>query len=244
MRPGVRWWMVLLAVGSVALVGCGADDEGAEADGDGGTPTAAAPAAVVPALVDLPPTRLPSEQILQDQSTPRAALAKMLQAWGNFDREQYLASIDATEEEKRGYANLLDLARAGAEFHRAGIEAYGEDAWREAFGTGGVEQPRPAADVLADVEDLPIVEEGDAAQVAWGGQEAPIHMVRRDGQWYVQPEQWLGPAGVDNAATRAIAQTQRQVQAQIGQPGTTAQGIRQAYEQAMAQALMRMSSGD
>ncbi len=207
-------------------------------------PTAPAPAdeAQAPAA---PAAETPAEPVdarAIDRSRPQAAVAAMAAAIDSGQADQFYAVAEVAPEQKPFYDALFDWFSAQREFDRAGRAAFGEQAWQAEFsgmGPSGLDS-QAVETITATAAQMQLEQDGDQATLSNPDGGQVFHLVRRQGQWRVRPDAFLGTGTEqDIAPLKAMTQAFRQTAGKADDAGMTLPRFQQEFQMALQQAMMK-----
>jgi len=162
------------------------------------------------------------------QSTPEGVVRKMTTAVVEMDKEDFVACLTGTPTEMRAANAFMDFLVAGKEFKEAMIEAYGEKAWADFQDPRGARLTTEVTDNRGELHKVKYDVKGDTAVCTFPEGSQRIHLVRKDGRWYVQVRDIITAKGPLEKATEFWEKTAafiRRSKARIGKPGVTAESL-------------------
>ena len=171
-------------------------------------------------------------------TSPQLALENMRSTLLAGDKEAFVDCFDTSPK-------LTEILSAFCEFASASIQL--DQATRDAYGQGGVEQPFVFCEPNDEnwLERLTIQVEGDTATAVREGQSKAMLLVKKDGLWKIDAGSIFGGSfqsdeNIEMASKmlQLMAKRVTDVKRKIGQPGYTAKKINQEFKKAATMTLM------
>jgi len=171
--------------------------------------------------------------------TPRAAVLAMVKALERRDGKAFAACFDARADQKDALKEMGAAMGKVRAFQRAGIKAYGKEAWKNAGGSVGIFNI-PSADEIA--RKTKVKAEGDRATctMPWG--KEPLKLLRKGGKWLIEPGELIPPKARRAEMLKMLklmADAVDEPMKKIGRPGVTAKQVREEFFKAMMKAMMK-----
>jgi len=169
--------------------------------------------------------------------TPRAVILAMARAIESGDGEAFARCFDAPEDIKAVLKAIAPFGSKMAAFTRAGVTAYGKEAWQAA--ARGPFGPMPSVEEIQ--KQLKVKVEGDTATATLPTEKEPLKLVKKGGVWLIKPPLPI-PADKELRDTmvrfmKRMPDSLDPLMKKIGQPGTTAEMILAEAQKAMEATL-------
>lgn len=225
MRNGKRTWVVIALIAAGIVAGCGNNEKDGDSDkkGDGKSVS----------KVNRPvPPKTPG---------PKDVALAIWRAVEKGDEKATIAHHDVSPDDKAFLMQGTQVMSTMTAFARAGIKAYGEEAWTAAATKAEMAHlAQPPMPSLAGAETrVQCTIEGDKATCTLEGIPEPLVLVRKGGAWLGAVKD-LPPKDQRAEAMKEMSvmvRAMRSVTGKIGQPGVKADQIFQDFAQAMGKAL-------
>lgn len=179
------------------------------------------------------------DDIPDDQSTPKAALEKFIAAVEAGNGDKMLEVVEASEEQKPMIRAMGSFFGASIDFEKAAKAKFGDE-WKG----GDNDMPgQEFADFKSKLDTVEVKEEGDKATLTMPGEKEPMHMVKKDGKWYIKDiseDMPKDPKEVEKAVKmmEAMTKAMKDVRPKIDEKGMTAEKLQQELGAAMMAAMM------
>ena len=169
------------------------------------------------------------DKSLPTGNTPRAVATRFMVAIVTHDNEAVRACTIGPDIDREHMRAFLEFWRAEREFHDKFIESYGEEGWTVFNDEEGAQLSFSGAqtreEALAQAAEMKIEVTGDSAIVTRSDTTDELHMIRKDGRWYVAlhktmplPEKKMIR---DTSNFHKLAELLQAKTARIGAPGVT-----------------------
>jgi hypothetical protein len=161
---------------------------------------------------------------------PQEAVVTVTRSLARTDRRGFLECLIGTADEMAASRAFVDFLAASQEFKRAMVAAYGLRGWAEFQDPDGA---RLETEIHHDPNALAAMRcevAGDTAVCVLPDDAQRLHLVRRQGRWYVRARDVVHTEDSPAESARLwrrLAEVVRRTKARIGRRGVTAESLDQ-----------------
>jgi len=164
------------------------------------------------------------------QDTPKATVAKMVQALKDGDEGPFMACFDAGAEEQKFLKAMVAAAAGTKKLQDVCRRKFGEETWDETAGSS-------MADAWAqlDVEKMTFETDGDKATAKIPGRGGRMNLVRKSGVWKIATDDMPSGARMKQMVdmmTR-LAEALDKAAAEIDKPSVRKEDVARIVQDAM-----------